>query len=77
LLAFLIALIVTIIDAVALLKTKSIFGFIVNDLVGADAPLRRLHALERLEKLLSPNTACCSKSPRAHHAALHWHLAGQ
>lgn len=34
LLAFSIALLVTIIDAVALLKTKSIFGFIVNDLVG-------------------------------------------
>jgi len=34
LLAFLIALIVILIDAVALLKTKSIFGFIVNDLVG-------------------------------------------
>jgi Domain of unknown function (DUF4267) len=34
LLAFSIALLVTIIDAVALFKTKSIFGFIVNDLVG-------------------------------------------
>ena len=34
LLAFSIALLVTIIDAVALLKTRSIFGFIVNDLVG-------------------------------------------
>ncbi len=34
LLAFLIALIITIIDAVALLQTKSILGFIVNDLVG-------------------------------------------
>jgi hypothetical protein len=34
LLAFSIALLVTIIDAIALLKTKSIFGFIVNDLVG-------------------------------------------
>jgi hypothetical protein len=34
LLAFLIALIVIIIDAIALLKTKSIFGFIVNDVVG-------------------------------------------
>lgn len=34
LLAFSIALIVTVIDAVALFKTKSIFGFIVNDLVG-------------------------------------------
>ena len=34
LLAFLIALIVILIDAVALLKTKSIFGFVVNDLVG-------------------------------------------
>jgi len=33
-LAFSIALLVTIIDAVALLKTRSIFGFIVNDLVG-------------------------------------------
>jgi hypothetical protein len=34
LLAFLVALIITVIDAVALFKTKSIFGFIVNDLVG-------------------------------------------
>jgi Domain of unknown function (DUF4267) len=34
LLAFLIALMITVIDAVALLKTKSILGFIVNDLVG-------------------------------------------
>jgi uncharacterized protein DUF4267 len=34
LLAFSIALIVTIIDSVALLRTKSIFGFLVNDLVG-------------------------------------------
>jgi hypothetical protein len=34
LLAFSVALIVTIIDAVALFKTKSILGFIVNDLVG-------------------------------------------
>jgi len=33
-LAFAIALLITIIDAVALLKTKSIFGFIVNDAVG-------------------------------------------
>ncbi|MGB6744092.1 MAG: DUF4267 domain-containing protein [Terracidiphilus sp.] len=34
LLAFLVALIITVIDAVALFKTKSIFGFIVNGLVG-------------------------------------------
>ena len=34
LLAFTIALIVTIIDAVALFKTKSFFGFVINDLVG-------------------------------------------
>jgi Domain of unknown function (DUF4267) len=34
LLAFLIALIITVVDAIALLKTKSIFGFVVNDLVG-------------------------------------------
>jgi hypothetical protein len=34
LLAFLFALIVTIIDGVALFKTKSIFGFVINDLVG-------------------------------------------
>jgi hypothetical protein len=34
LLAFSIALLVTIIDAIALFKTKSTFGFIVNDLVG-------------------------------------------
>jgi len=34
LLAFLIALLITIIDAVALLKTKSILGFVVNDAVG-------------------------------------------
>src|SRR5271170_5459204 len=34
LLAFSIALLVTIIDAVALLRTKSIFGFVINDLVG-------------------------------------------
>lgn len=34
LLAFLIALLITVIDAVALYKTKSTFGFIVNDLVG-------------------------------------------
>jgi Domain of unknown function (DUF4267) len=34
LLAFLIALLITVIDAVALYKTKSMFGFVVNDLVG-------------------------------------------
>jgi len=34
LLAFLIALLITIIDAVALWKTKSIMGFFVNDAVG-------------------------------------------
>jgi len=34
LLAFSIALLVTIIDAVDLFRTKSIFGFIVNDLIG-------------------------------------------
>jgi Domain of unknown function (DUF4267) len=34
LLAFLIALLITIIDAIALFKTKSTLGFIVNDLVG-------------------------------------------
>jgi hypothetical protein len=34
LLAFLIALLITLIDAVALFKTKSTLGFIVNDLVG-------------------------------------------
>ena len=34
LLAFLIALLITIIDAVALWKTKSILGFVVNDAVG-------------------------------------------
>jgi uncharacterized membrane protein (UPF0136 family) len=34
LLAFTIALIVTVIDAVALFKTKSFFGFVINDLVG-------------------------------------------
>jgi hypothetical protein len=33
-LAFLIALIITLIDAVALFKTKSTLGFIVNGLVG-------------------------------------------
>ena len=33
LLAFLIALLIAIIDAVALLKTKSILGFVVNDAV--------------------------------------------
>ncbi|MGA7340727.1 MAG: DUF4267 domain-containing protein [Terracidiphilus sp.] len=34
LLAFLIALLITVIDAIALFKTKSTFGFIVNGLVG-------------------------------------------
>jgi hypothetical protein len=34
LLALSIALIVTIIDAVALFKAKSIFGFVINDLIG-------------------------------------------
>jgi hypothetical protein len=34
LLALSIALIVTMIDAVALFKTKSIFGFVINDLIG-------------------------------------------
>jgi Domain of unknown function (DUF4267) len=34
LLAFLIALLITIIDAIALWKTKSILGFVVNDAVG-------------------------------------------
>lgn len=34
LLAFLIALLITIIDAVALYKTGSMLGFVVNDLVG-------------------------------------------
>jgi hypothetical protein len=34
LVAFLIALIITIIDAVALLKTKSIWAFVINDIVG-------------------------------------------
>lgn len=34
LLAFLVALLITVIDAVALLKTKSILGFVVNDVVG-------------------------------------------
>jgi hypothetical protein len=33
-LAFLIALLITVIDAIALYKTKSIFGFVVNDVVG-------------------------------------------
>lgn len=33
-LAFAIALLITVIDAVALLKTQSIFGFFVNDAVG-------------------------------------------
>jgi hypothetical protein len=34
LLAFSFALLITVIDAIALFKTKSYFGFIVNDLVG-------------------------------------------
>jgi hypothetical protein len=34
LLALLIALIITVIDAVALYRTKSIFGLVINDLVG-------------------------------------------
>jgi uncharacterized membrane protein (UPF0136 family) len=34
LLAFLVALLITFIDAIALFKTRSIFGFILNDLVG-------------------------------------------
>jgi hypothetical protein len=34
LLAFSLALIITVIDAIALLKTRSILGFIVNDAVG-------------------------------------------
>ncbi len=34
LLAFLIALLITIIDAIALWKTKSILGFVINDAVG-------------------------------------------
>jgi len=34
LLAFLVALLITVIDAVALWKTKSIMGFFVNDAVG-------------------------------------------
>lgn len=34
LLAFLVALLITVIDAYALFKTKSTLGFIVNDLVG-------------------------------------------
>ncbi len=34
LLALLIALIITVIDAVALYSTKSIFGFVINNLVG-------------------------------------------
>jgi hypothetical protein len=34
LLAFAVALLVTLIDGVALLKTKSILGFIINDFVG-------------------------------------------
>ncbi len=44
LLAFLIALLITVIDAVALFKTKSTLGFIVNDLVG----LMLLFAVYRL-----------------------------
>jgi hypothetical protein len=35
LLAFSLALLITAIDAIALFKTKSFFGFIVNDVVGA------------------------------------------
>jgi len=35
LLAFSVALLITIIDAIALFKTKSYFGFLVNDVVGA------------------------------------------
>ncbi|HEY2466577.1 MAG TPA: DUF4267 domain-containing protein [Terracidiphilus sp.] len=34
LLAFAMALLITLIDAIALLKTKSIMGFVINDLVG-------------------------------------------
>lgn len=34
LLAFAVALLITVIDAVALFKTKSILGFLINDLVG-------------------------------------------
>lgn len=34
LLAFAVALLITLIDGVALLKTKSIMGFIINDIVG-------------------------------------------
>jgi len=34
LLAFTLALLITLIDAIALLKTKSIMGFIINDVVG-------------------------------------------
>jgi len=52
-LAFAIALIVTIIDAVALLQTKSIFGFIVNDVVG----LMLLFAVFTLWKSLGSFTA--------------------
>ncbi|HVU45860.1 MAG TPA: DUF4267 domain-containing protein [Terracidiphilus sp.] len=35
LLAFSVALLITVIDAIALFRTKSIVGFIVNDVVGA------------------------------------------
>lgn len=35
LLAFSLALLITLIDAIALFRTKSILGFIVNDIVGA------------------------------------------
>ena len=35
LLAFSVALLITLIDAIALFKTKSYFGFVVNDIVGA------------------------------------------
>jgi len=34
LLAFAVALLITVIDAIALLKTKSIMGFIINDFIG-------------------------------------------
>ncbi len=52
-LAFAVALIVTVIDAVALLQTKSIFGFIVNDVVG----LMLLFAVFTLWKSLGSFTA--------------------
>ena len=52
-LAFAIALLVTVIDAVALLQTKSIFGFIVNDVVG----LMLLFAVFTLWKSLGSFTA--------------------